>query len=276
MDVGYKKTKKGIIGKNGALIQDKELEIIIQRSKRHKHITAREMFYLMDKNLKDLQLLMFIGGVTLPYLLQIEKKYFHSIEDILSSEINSITYITPDTILIYLAEKALRNTSMSIERKTALERLYSRFSSIDIKILAEWRFFFLEYLNLLSACHRNPALKDEAESFAKVCQVGFPVDSRTNTEDESEFGQFNNDFLTIWKPINRIEAVYENALRFFDKPYEGIKPFGAVVGPITERMIQAQEIMSADEKSVLINLVNNSNICDEDSDEDLTTAMAYK
>ena len=204
-----------------------------------------------------------MGGGTLPYLLQIERETYHA-DDIL--EINPIIYITPDTILIYLAEKALNNPNAPLKRKETLSRLYERFATIDIRTLAEWRFFFCEYLNLLSACHRNPALKDKAENFAKVCQVGFPVDSPTNADSELEL--FHSDFLEVWGSVNRIESVYKNALSFFEGSSGGIKPLGVVVGPLTEKMILAQSTMSVEEKLPLIRLVNSNNICDEDSDDE--------
>ena len=63
-DVGYKCIKKyarkHIVDINGKEVNDEELEKIILRSQ--ENITSREMFYLMDKNLKDLQFLMLIGG----------------------------------------------------------------------------------------------------------------------------------------------------------------------------------------------------------------------
>ncbi len=148
--------------------------------------------------------------------------------------INPITYIAPDSLIIYAAEKWAHEPKLSKPLKTAIARLNNILANMDMMMLTWWRTAFTEQLHWLLISELDSKYREHARKHAYATNTNFTL----RTDSESKGDEFCNDFYLLWGQLNNLRSAYRNVLDFFTEDNHARMPLGCMVGPLSMAMIK--------------------------------------
>jgi len=220
---------------------------------------------IMDKHQNDLSKLIIIGSIALLDLIKIGTEQHHL------GSINPITYVAPDTLIIFAAEMYLKKPNLPPSYRRMIVDLYSTLSNIDLMLLTWWRTVFTEYLHwiLIFGVHQSLTAEQIYQTLnrpligsgstlapqlrtnlARATNLFFPLDDPDGSSRER--ARFQRGFLRLWQQPRKLLELYDYALEFFTEKSHMRMPFGVMAGPLSIKMIQRDESFTQDEKNLLL------------------------
>ncbi len=189
-----------------------------------------DMRSLSSKEQSDWNCLTLMGGVALLDLLKV------GIVPEELGRVNPITYIAPDSLIIYAAEKWLDKPRLAKPLMEAIVRLNEMLANIGMKMLTWWRVAFTEQLHWLLISELDPKYREHARKHAYVTNTNFTIG--VDADSQSNGDEWCNDFYLLWSQLNNLKSGYKRVLEFFVENNHARMPFGCMVGPLSVAMIK--------------------------------------
>lgn len=183
---------------------------------------------LSNNEQRQYNLLANIGGMVLLDLLKVG-----SGNELGPDRINPLTYIAPDTVIIFLADYLAKQPGTPKKAREAMKFLDTTLANMDLSLLTHWRMAFCDHLHWLLISHKDPKYLTQARKSAAAANINFPLIKATGDE-ESEYEKFYRLFDKLWHNQPELMKLYTEMLRFCDAT---MMPFGVCVGPVSTRML---------------------------------------
>jgi hypothetical protein len=185
----------------------------------HKNLNSKEKV--------DYLCLLYLGGIALLDLLACglpEKK---------QDTINPMTYLAPDTLILYAAEK--------LPHVSAIRYLAKTLEQIDMRLLVDWRITFRDQLHWLLMSKREPKFRDNARKSLSATNISFLIENDVHGDTDAQ--KFYKNFRMLWKAVKNIKIIYHLMLVHYTEqssdemlPSIDQMPLGMMVGPLSKNM----------------------------------------
>ena len=184
----------------------------------------------------DYLCLLNIGGVALMDLIA------HGVGKENPNAIHALTYIAPDALIIFAAEKLQRIKNLPPKLVMAIAFLSRTLDNMDMRVLFAWRMTFTEQLHWLLKSYSNPGLRDLARQSSSATNCNFLIEH--NMQADTDAALFYKNFLILWRMVTNFTGIYRHMGVYFTESNHERMPLGAAVGPLSEAM--RQTLMSAE------------------------------
>lgn len=183
---------------------------------------------LSSKEEVDYLCLLYLGGLAFMDLLA------HGVEEETLGTINPLTYIAPDTLIIYAAEQLPRLKSVSPQLKSAIQYLAKTLDEMDLTFLISWRATFTEQLHWLLISHLDPRYRESARRNLSATNTSFLI--RNHVQGDTDAHRFYAGFALLWKTIKNLTENYRHMLHYVTVNFHQRMPLGVGVGPLSANM----------------------------------------
>ncbi len=205
-----------------------------------------------SKEQVDYLCLLYIGGLALMDLLA------YGLPEENSDTIHPLTYIAPDTLILYAAEQLPNRKNMSPDLSKAIQYLAKTLEQIDLKVLVDWRLTFTDQLHWLLISQRDPKFQDNARRSLSSTNLSFLIEK--NVHGNTDAALFYKCFSLLWKTIENLEKEYHRMVDYYTRKHFTKMPLGSIVGPLSNNMrnrVFSQQAKKP-ERAVLYNSHANS------------------
>lgn len=183
---------------------------------------------LSTKQEIDYHCLLYLGGVALMDLIA------HGIHEENGHNLNPMTYIAPDTLILYAAALLPYHKEVNQEQREAIQYLAKTIEQMDIRLLVSWRMTFNNQLHWLLISHLDPKFKEHAYKSLAATNVSFITEN--TTREDTDAHKFYVSFTILWNSVGNITKHYQKMLRYYVGNNHDHMPLGVNVGPLSDNM----------------------------------------
>ncbi len=183
---------------------------------------------LSSKDEIDYLCLLYLGGLALMDLIA------HGVVEKKADTINALTYIAPDTLIIFAAEQLPQLQGVAPELAEAIQYLAKTLDQIDMRLLTAWRATFNDQLHWLLISHLDPRFRESALKSIAATNISFLIENNVHGDTDAQL--FYRHFALLWSSVKNLTKKYQRMLNYFTESGHQRMPLGVMVGPLSENM----------------------------------------